>query len=665
MPDKRLGIELTAKDNASAPIKGLGGALDEMATGALRRVGDSAMRFVQQLPQMAVEMIKAAAADEALNFRLTQFAGSASKAAEYTKAFQQATENTIPDTTAMAGATRLLQLGLAETAPEMAAIAAAAVRMGDQTQDAGSRIDTFTNMLAMRSTRALKDFGISAEVVQDELKKVKAAGGDVDEAFKRIVMEQASKQLGTLGDTSELASTKMAKLTSAVDDAKDGIGALMLGLVDGVGGVDQFADRIRKLPDTISQLTTVVKYGYTWWDTFVSTLGNAKMATWEARDSIRDTIPKIEELTEKTGGLTFITNEEVTARLAQAYAIKDVIPAYEGLASAFDDQGRAQELSTRMTQLMIDKLNEEKLALLGLNETLMDASAAQVAKVAIDDLTQAYNDGKISADDYAIGVTVIQLNAGLATPASIALNEAIAGATNAMRNGNISAGEYATRIGELGGKARGTVKDVDELGRSVRNLPDGKTIHINTLYTYSGKQEGPGLGRQSGGYAAGVTIVGEAGPEAVILPAGSYVIPHEATKALLNKKSLEGISEVGLPGFAAENTKSAEGIARKAAEQAVSEIAKKSAAGVARKKAEGISGVQQPTLPITRQEWVKPGEESWYSKYTEGGTSGPKVSITFRQNFYVDVASTKQQAMEIANGIEEQLRMRAISRVFA
>lgn len=47
-------------------------------------------------------------------------------------------------------------------------------------------------------------------------------------------------------------------------------------------------------------------------------------------------------------------------------------------------------------------------------------------------------------------------------------------------------------------------------------------------------------------------------------------------------------------------------------------------------------------------------------KPTVGGSGGPVFNVTFRPNFHVDVASTKQQAVEIANGIEEQLRMRAL-----
>jgi hypothetical protein len=76
------------------------------------------------------------------------------------------------------------------------------------------------------------------------------------------------------------------------------------------------------------------------------------------------------------------------------------------------------------------------------------------------------------------------------------------------------------------------------------NMPKQIDIRISTIHQTIGDTSPgahiPTLGKQHGGYATGLTMVGEAGPELVFLPRGSYVLPNPQTRQVVQNNQQVG-----------------------------------------------------------------------------------------------------------------------------
>lgn len=257
-------VDIIAKDKTEQALKGAKSgfkeAFDEVLTGAMRRAGESALGFVQQLPAMTVELTKLGASAKAQGLRFERFAGSTGQATKLLDAFNEGSLNTVDRMTAMGSAGRLLQMGLVETSDEMQQVAAMATRLGDQTMDAGSRIADFAAMLANQSIPRLDNFGISSGRVRQRINELIESGQALnrEQAFKMAVMEEGAKSLERLGDTTDTAAHKMAVLEASVQEARIGFGELLIEMVEATGGVDDFAGRVRNLPNTVRQVSVMV-----------------------------------------------------------------------------------------------------------------------------------------------------------------------------------------------------------------------------------------------------------------------------------------------------------------------------------------------------------------------------------------------------------------------
>lgn len=219
--EQKVMVVIGALDKAS-------GVFDGLTRGAMERFGHKITDLISNLPQMAGEMFKLGADAETASFRFTKFAGGIEEADEYLAAFQLGADGAVSKMDAMTSGARLLQMGIAENAEEMEFMAAAAIKLGDQTKASGDRIADWSAMLANQSIPRLDNFGISSGKVRRRIDELLASGQALsrDQAFKMAVMEEGSKALETLGDTSELMSTKIDKWAAAIDDAKMSIGEL-------------------------------------------------------------------------------------------------------------------------------------------------------------------------------------------------------------------------------------------------------------------------------------------------------------------------------------------------------------------------------------------------------------------------------------------------------
>ena len=211
-----ISVLIEGKDRLSS-------VMDSITKGAMERIGHKVTELIQQLPQMAIEMVELGASAEAARYRFTRFAGSASEAEALLDAFQRGADGVTSEMDAMSSAARLLQMDLVDDAAEMELVAAMATKLGDQTMDAGSRISDFAMMLANQSIPRLDNFGISSGRVRERIKELQDQFEDMtrEQAFQSAVMEEGQEALDTLGDTSTMTATEIDKLKARIRGVED------------------------------------------------------------------------------------------------------------------------------------------------------------------------------------------------------------------------------------------------------------------------------------------------------------------------------------------------------------------------------------------------------------------------------------------------------------
>jgi len=127
---------------------------------------------------------------------------------------------------------KLLTSGLADNKEEMALIAGTAVRLGRAVgKEALPSVEDFTNMLMTGSTRALKEFGLSAEEVTTRAKELKDANAGMtdQQAFLQAALDISQEKLKLTGDEAgTLAQDKIEALRTKFENVTDELGEALL-----------------------------------------------------------------------------------------------------------------------------------------------------------------------------------------------------------------------------------------------------------------------------------------------------------------------------------------------------------------------------------------------------------------------------------------------------
>jgi hypothetical protein len=158
--------------------------------------------------------------------RFVSFAGSVSRSIEMMDAFQRGSGGVVDKMTAMAQASRLLQMGLVQTPDEMEKIVEMATRLGKQTDDVSTRMEDFGALLANQSMPRLDNFGISSGRVRQRIEELQKAmpGMTRETAFLQAVMEEGAISLEKLGERADDTLTSLEQLASAYTNLKIAIG---------------------------------------------------------------------------------------------------------------------------------------------------------------------------------------------------------------------------------------------------------------------------------------------------------------------------------------------------------------------------------------------------------------------------------------------------------
>jgi len=419
--------------------------------------------------QAAVDFVKMGAQVQAVEQRFVAFAGGAQQAQGYMEAFATATDGTVDRMGAMAGASKMLQMGLVDNAGEMETMAAIAVKLGNQTMGASDRLGDFAALLANRSIPRLDNFGISSGRVRERVQELTKAGHELDQAFKLAVLEEGRKSLEILGDTSELASTKIARIEASLTDLKTGLAVASVEVLDSTGILDRFAAGAGIIPETIERIGLVATSYAAGVGTFVQTFSKTEaLAVFEGRlragaAAMVDMAAGEEQLRYGHVLLSGTLSETTTRATAYNAEIAAIVEKYgssteahaqynAALQSTYEGMDRAAIAAVEYKEAQ-DRANEaagtaaQKFA--GMAESLKGATEAQIASTAIRELSTLLEDGKITASDYAIAVQETQLAFGLADEASLNLSNRLNTLVENFGSGKVAATEFDDGLAHL------------------------------------------------------------------------------------------------------------------------------------------------------------------------------------------------------------------------
>lgn len=157
---------------------------------------------------------------------------------------KEATKGTLSNFEAMAAATDLISLGLANTQEE-------AIRLA--TVQSGLAMDTNQLVLALtnQTTMRFDQLGVRVEGFQEKVDALKASGLDASAAFKEAFLQQAEEQLLRVGNAADSSYGSFLKLEAIIKNTGDSIK---------ISIADSFAPMIEQLVRTREQSDAFTEY---------------------------------------------------------------------------------------------------------------------------------------------------------------------------------------------------------------------------------------------------------------------------------------------------------------------------------------------------------------------------------------------------------------------
>ena len=298
-----------------------------------------------------------------LEAKFTALAGGASNARDRFNEMDAAVGNWLTRDAKMEASTRIMSLGLADSAAAAGELARTAIMLGDSTQTAEQRIQTFTQMLATGQTRGLAQFGISVIDVRARVDELTAADESLstEMATQQAITEAASVRMQQLGDYMPITETEtMGNVTA---DLKDTLGDLVAQpyivsvkfLTEGLKGIQAAMNvasddpttqlqgidaQIKRTSETLAKMKESTGGGII--DSFLGKTSNTKQIE-VVQKQLDDLVAKQQYLK----GVTAETGDAGVAALdrqsASAVLLKDNLQAVEDKLLATEEASKGKE----------------------------------------------------------------------------------------------------------------------------------------------------------------------------------------------------------------------------------------------------------------------------------------------------------------------------------
>jgi len=491
----QVNIIISTKDKTSGEAKKAASGLEQLQKAAkLVAAGFAAMKTAQAV----VELIKLGAASQRQETALGNLAKAAGTSGDaIIKAIQVASDFTIDRMTAMQTANRAMIMEVAETPAQFERITKVAVALGRAMGlDAATAMERFTLAAGRQSVKIADDLGMIVDITAaneryadaNDLVANKLTETQQGQAFLNEMLRMGELRMEALGDSTIDNATKMEQASAAWKDAKASIGGMLATLANASGILDAVSGWAR---DTAEGTRAIEEHGFSVeaWAKAVGTY----MTTLDRTEAIQRYRDEVEKAASATVTITKETSFGFGPAITTLHGkVADINPEIDRYRNAIEESSEVSrymhtvELPALAGQFgatdkatleyleslnettdagqdfvggatgIIEVLQEERKAAASaaeahadLAETLMDASAAQIASAAIRQLTQLMDDGKISAEDYALAVEETQLEFGLASEASINLSNRLVELVQRTGEGEVSAQDFKEELERL------------------------------------------------------------------------------------------------------------------------------------------------------------------------------------------------------------------------
>jgi len=478
-----VNITISTKDKTSGPAKQAAKGLEGVAKAA--KALATAM-VVKQITKYVTELVKLGAAAERQETALDNLARAAgTSGSEIVSAIRVASDFTIDRMGAMQTANRAMIMGVAESPAQFERLTKVAVALGRAMGvDAVTSIDNFVTAAGRQSYMIADNLGLIVRA--EEAQKTYAAqlGKTAEEltlqekrqAFLNEMLVQGEAKMGALGDSVVDNAAKVEQATAAWQTFKsligEGLSTALLGSVEGMGRLNQFIDqhgeKIKTVMAFVIAFTLKTGNQAEALGNLIDAFSGATQGTEAHRSALDRTSPEIDRyrnaLQEASEIMRYAATTDMPVLRAEAARVAE---RSADMADALDHVSYVSEGYIRQLHLGVEANDAIEKTILdtiealegeeeaardaasahaSLAETLMDASAAEIASAAIRQLTGLLDEGKISAEDYTAAVEETQLEFGLASQASINLSNRLVELVKRTGEGEVSAADFKEEL---------------------------------------------------------------------------------------------------------------------------------------------------------------------------------------------------------------------------
>jgi len=238
--------------------------MDNITTGALRRLGEGVIGLIRQLPRAAVELVELGAAAERQETALDNLARSfGTSGDEIVDAIQSASSFTIDRMTAMQAANRAMLLDVAQTPEVFERLTRVAVRLGQAMGlDATQSINDFVTAAGRQSIMIADNLGLTVKIGEATENYAAELGIAVDEltdaqkkqAFLNEMLNQGEIRVDALGEVTNSTATNIEILKANIEDTKLAVAGFVADIAGWILDTQTVTGRTEDLSKAVAEL---------------------------------------------------------------------------------------------------------------------------------------------------------------------------------------------------------------------------------------------------------------------------------------------------------------------------------------------------------------------------------------------------------------------------
>lgn len=399
-------------------------------------------------------------------------------------------------------------------------------RLNEMT-DPAERAEAASKLLGKGWTEVAELVGMSATEIRQQLQSVsdekvfdpsevkqakdyRAAMDNLNDAFEEIVLTVGKEFGPAISD----AAGALAWLVRQAGDAWEALTPENEGDPFGFKAADDVVKTAKQLGDVFFSTQVAVENGIKTWDDLSVALKENKITSDDVTSSIANYKTYVAEALSKTAGFG-------DAAAGSARYLGLLAQHTRESADAAVDLSSGSRLAREQLKLLQDQIDGRK-SFIDLQIQLKD-NAAKIKELEAD-----YNSGKISAEDYYLGVSDAALDSQGAVADYVSELDSISEEKKVELLASFDPAAPASTVNAIQLYAdTHAIQLKFEVDRETRRLLGGGTVTVSRPVGYERNANG---GRSNGG----MTLVGEYGPEMVNLPAGAMVSTAAQTRAMLS-----------------------------------------------------------------------------------------------------------------------------------